>query len=507
MKWSQSLRRVIILNNFDTNIQRSNNLVIEGRAFVNGHYVNAQQDATFACYSPIDGRLLQHVTQSSTADVEQAVIAARLCFETGNWSRSSPRERKKILLAWAALLQVHFEELCLLETLDSGKPIQDVITCDLPLSIECLTWYAEAIDKFNGEYIPTDSDYLALVTREPTGVVAAIVPWNYPLLMAMWKIAPAIAVGNSVILKPSEKAPLTAIRIAQLAHQAGLPKGVFNVLPGDGKVGMWLSQHKDVDCVTFTGSGPTGRKIMHAAADSNLKRVWLELGGKTPHIILADCPDLNRASEAVANGIFMNMGEVCNAGSRLLVHRSLQDELLTRLADLAPTFYPDNPLDPKTKMGAIIDQTHLNRILQYIEHGRKEAKLLTGGRQVHQKSGGFYIEPTIFECTNPTATIAQEEIFGPVLSVMTFDDIEEAIMLANNTEYGLAAGLWTADTNSAHFLAKKIRAGTIWVNCFDEPSDMNFPFGGYKQSGNGRDKSLHALEKYTELKTTIFRIR
>lgn len=495
-----------MLNDFEINIKHADNLIIEGRAFINGHYVSSQKNTTFACYSPIDNRLLKDVTQCDPEDVEQAVICARQSFESGDWSCMAARDRKTVLLAWASLLKDHFDELCLLETLDSGKPIQDVINCDLPLSIECLTWYAEAIDKIHGECIPTNDAYLSLVTQEPIGVVAAIVPWNYPLLMAMWKIAPALAVGNSVILKPSEKSPLTAIRVAQLAHQAGLPRGVFNVLPGDGAVGMLLSQHRDVDCISFTGSGPTGRKIMHAAADSNLKRVWLELGGKTPHIIFDDCPDLDRAALSIANGIFMNMGEVCNAGSRLLVHRSLKDELIKRLTKIATTFYPENPLNPKTKMGAVIDQSHLNRILKYIDMGRKDSDLLIGGEVAHKKTGGFYIEPTIFDCADHTVKIAREEIFGPVLSVITFDDIDEAVMIANDTEYGLAAGLWTSDFNRAHVLAKKLRSGTVWINCFDEPSDMNFPFGGYKQSGNGRDKSLHALLKYVELKTTIFRI-
>lgn len=495
-----------MLNNHEQIKQHINKITIEGRAFINGRYCEAKDKATFACHSPIDGRLLQQVTECGQAEVDHAVMIARKCFQSGEWSRSTPRDRKNVLLAFADLLQENFVDLCLLETLDSGKPISDVINSDLPLSIECLRWYAEAIDKLWDEYIPTERQYLGLVAREPMGVIAAIVPWNYPLLMAMWKIAPALATGNSVLLKPSERSPLTALRIAHLAEKAGLPTGVLQVLPGSGRVGMLLSQHGDIDCVAFTGSGITGRKIMHAAADSNLKRVWLELGGKTPHIILADCPDIEKATQAVANGIFLNMGEVCNAGSRLLVHRSLKETVIQRLQTIAPRFYPGNPLDPATVMGALIDEIHLNRVLDYIKLGHKEAKLLLGGQQVHQDTGGYYIEPTIFDCENQAVTIAREEIFGPVLSVITFTDTAEAIRLANDTEYGLAAGLWTADMNQIHQIAQQLRAGTVWVNCFDEPADMSFPFGGYKQSGHGRDKSLHALEKYTELKATIIRL-
>jgi gamma-glutamyl-gamma-aminobutyraldehyde dehydrogenase len=308
------------------------------------------------------------------------------------------------------------------------------------------------------------------------------------------------------VLKPSEKSPLTAIRIAQLAHEAGIPAGVFNVVPGAGEPGKLLALHPDVDCLAFTGSTNVGKLIMQYAGQSNLKRVWLELGGKSPNIVMPDCADLDRAANAAAGAIFYNMGEMCTAGSRLLVHRDIKDVFLDKLIAAARGYTPGNPLDPKTSMGAIVDQVQLDRVLGYIEAGRAESKLLLGGGRVKQESGGYYIEPTIFD-TQADAKIAREEIFGPVLSVITFDTAEEAIRIANNSEYGLAAAVWTSNLTTAHEMARSLRAGTVWVNCYDEGGDMNFPFGGYKQSGNGRDKSLHALEKYTELKSTLVRLR
>jgi gamma-glutamyl-gamma-aminobutyraldehyde dehydrogenase len=325
--------------------------------------------------------------------------------------------------------------------------------------------------------------------------------------MASWKFGPALAAGNSVVLKPSEKSPLTAIRVAQLAHEAGIPAGVFNVVPGGGDPGKLLALHHDVDCLAFTGSTNVGKLIMQYAGQSNLKRVWLELGGKSPNIVLPDCPDLDRAAKTAAGAIFYNMGEMCTAGSRLLVHRDIKDVFLDKLVAAARSYAPGNPLDPKTSMGAIVDQVQLDRVLGYIEAGRAEAKLVHGGTRVQQESGGFYIEPTVFDVSTPDAKIAREEIFGPVLSVITFDTIDEAVKIANDSDYGLAAAVWTANLTTAHEVSRRLRAGTVWVNCYDEGGDMNFPFGGYKQSGNGRDKSLHALEKYTELKSTLVRLR
>jgi gamma-glutamyl-gamma-aminobutyraldehyde dehydrogenase len=485
---------------------RARGLSIEGRAFVNGKYCDAADGSRYDCISPIDGRTLQSVARCGPLDVEQAVGVARSAFNSGVWSRLAPRARQQVLLRWAALIDEHADELGLLESLDAGKPITDAISGDVPAAVHCLRWFAEAIDKRVDELIPGDGRFLSMVTREPMGVVAAVVPWNYPLLMAAWKFAPALAMGNSVILKPSERSPLSVLLVARLGQQAGLPDGIFNVLPGFGDVGSALASHHQVDCVAFTGSGATGRRILHAAADSNLKRVWLELGGKSPNIVLADCPDLARAGAAAAAAIFSNMGEVCSAGSRLLVQRSIRDKLIDHVIEASRGYPPADPLDPSTAMGPLIDEAHLARVLGYIARGREEATLLTGGCRARIDSGGFYVEPTVFLGSDPAACIAREEIFGPVLTVLSFEDDEEAMALANGSDYGLAAAVWTADMRRAHTMAGALQAGTVWVNCYDELADMNLPFGGFKQSGNGRDNSLHALDKYAELKSTIVRL-
>ncbi|REE22196.1 gamma-glutamyl-gamma-aminobutyraldehyde dehydrogenase [Paraburkholderia sp. BL27I4N3] len=482
-------------------------LSIEGRAFIDGEYRDAESGRTFDCLSPIDGKLLAKVADSGSTDVDAAVAAARRAFDSGVWSGLNPRRRKAVLLRWAASIREHMDELALLETLDAGKPIADTTSVDVPGAAYCVEWFAEAIDKIGGEVAPADHHLVVLVTREPIGVVAAVVPWNFPILMASWKFGPALAAGNSVVLKPSEKSPLTAIRLAQLALDAGIPAGVFNVVPGAGEPGKLLALHHDVDCLAFTGSTNVGKLIMQYAGQSNLKRVWLELGGKSPNIVMTDCPDMDRAANAAAGAIFYNMGEMCTAGSRLLVHRDIKDVFLDKLIAAARSYTPGNPLDPNTSMGAIVDKVQLERVLGYIEAGRAEAKLLLGGARVKEETGGFYIEPTIFEIPASGAKVAREEIFGPVLSVITFDTVEEAIRIANDSEYGLAAAVWTSNLTTAHEVSRQLRAGTVWVNCYDEGGDMNFPFGGYKQSGNGRDKSLHALEKYTELKSTLVRLR
>ncbi|GGP26440.1 aldehyde dehydrogenase [Silvimonas amylolytica] len=487
--------------------ERAAALKIEGRAFIDGEFSDAASGKTFDCISPINGKVLTQVAHCGEADVDRAVAAARRSFEAGVWNGLGPRKRKEIMLRWAALLNEHMEEIALLETLDAGKPIGDTTTVDVPGAAYCVQWYAEAIDKVGGEISPVDPHLVGLVTREAIGVVAAVVPWNFPILMAAWKFGPALAAGNSVILKPSEKSPLSAIRVAQLAYEAGIPAGVFNVLPGFGDAGKQLALHMDVDCLAFTGSTYVGKQLMAHSGQSNLKRVWLELGGKSANIVMPDCPDMDRAVSAAAGGIFYNMGEMCTAGSRLLVHRSIKDEFIAKLVEKAKSWRPGNPLDPNTAMGAIVDNIQLDRVLSYIDTGRGEARLVTGGNRVLQETGGYYIEPTVFEVDSQEARIAAEEIFGPVLSVVTFDTLDEAIALANASEYGLAAALWTGNLTTAHEGARRLRAGTVWVNCYDEGGDMNFPFGGYKQSGNGRDKSLHALEKYTELKSTLVRLR
>ena len=481
-------------------------LKIEGRAFIAGEYCSAQDGKSFPCKNPANGVHLAEVSWCGKAEVERAVFAARQAFDSGTWSNLAPRERARILQRFAALIYEHRDELALLETLDAGKPIRDTLNVDIPGSAYCVEWFAEAIDKVLGEVAPMDPKMLGLVTREAIGVVAAIVPWNYPIMMASWKFGPALAAGNPVIIKPSEKTPLTAIRLAKIAQEAGLPSGVFQVLPGAGDVGTLLALHMHVDCVAFTGSTNVGKLIANYAAQSNLKRVWLELGGKSPNIILPDCPDLTQAAIAAAAGIFYNMGEVCSAGSRVLVHRDIKAQFLHELEVASARYYPQDPLNPCTQMGAIIDHLQYEKVLSYIEKGENEgATILFGGNPVHANTG-LFIEPTAFDCPSPDLSICTEEIFGPVLSVLTFDKEEDAIRVANDTEYGLAAAVWTSNISRAHRIAKRLRAGTIWVNCYDEGGDMNLPFGGFKQSGNGRDKSLHALEKYSELKSTLIKL-
>lgn len=483
---------------------QSTDLVVEARAFIAGAYVGASDGETFAVHSPIDGRALAQVALCRAPDVDRAVAAARGAFQGGGWAELMPRQRKAALLRWAALLRAHAEELALLETLDTGKPIADTTAVDIPSAIYCLEWFAELVDKVAGEVPACDPQFFGTVTREPVGVVAAIVPWNYPLLMAAWKFAPALAAGNSVILKPSEKSPLSALRIAGLAREAGIPEGVFNVVPGDGETGRLLSLHPHIDCLAFTGSGAVGRQISRNAADSNLKRVWLELGGKSANIVMADCPDLRRAAQAAAAAVFSNMGQVCSAGSRLLVQRSIAEAFIAELLEAARAYLPGDPLDPASVTGSLIDDAQYQRVRHYIELGKREARLLLGGEGCAVVPGGHYLQPTIF-ATDATSRIACEEVFGPVLSVIEFDELDDAIALANASEYGLAAAFWSADLGAIRRASRGLRAGTVWVNCYDELLDMNFPFGGFKESGNGRDNSVHALDKYSELKSTIIR--
>lgn len=483
--------------------ERAQAIRCDGRALINGERVWAQDGAVFANRSPVDGRALGDVARCSGQDVERAVMVARSAFEDRRWAGQAPAQRKRVLIKFADLLLKHSDELALLETLDMGKPIKYSQVVDVRGASNCLRWYGEAVDKIYDEIAPTADSALALITREPVGVVAAIVPWNYPMLMASWKIAPALAAGNSVILKPSEKSPLTALRMGELALEAGIPPGVFNVLPGYGnEAGSALALHMDVDCIAFTGSTRVGKQILQYAGQSNLKRAWTELGGKSANIVCADCPDLDAAVRAAVGSIYFNQGESCNAPSRLFVEASVKEQFLEKALALVPGFAPADPLDESTVMGAIVDQIQFNSVLGYIESGVHDgAKLLAGGHAVLGETGGTYITPTIFDQVTPTMKIAREEIFGPVLSVLSFTDLNEAIRQANASSYGLAAGLWTGDLRKAHKGARALRAGTVHVNQYDD-DDMTVPFGGYKQSGNGRDKSLHAFDKYTELKTT-----
>ena len=481
----------------------SKTLAPRTQAFIDGKYRPAASGATFDCINPANGEVIAKVASCDRADVDAAVASARKAFEGGAWSRRAPAARKKVLQRFAELIRKHREELALTETMDMGKPISDSMKIDIPAAANCIAWYAEAIDKVYDEVAPTGHDTLALITRESVGVVAAIVPWNFPLLMASWKLGPALATGNSVILKPSEKSPLTALRVAELAMEAGLPEGVLNVVPGFGATaGEALALHMDVDCVAFTGSTRTGKRMLEYSGQSNMKRVWLECGGKAPNVVLGDVADVERAATAAAFGIFFNQGEMCSAASRLVVHESVKDAMLEKIIEIGKSMSPGDPLDPKTRLGAIVDQVQLNAVMGYIESGKQEgAEVRLGGNLALRDSGGFFVEPTVFADVRPGMKIAREELFGPVLSTITFSDVEEAVKIANDVSYGLTAAVWSRDISKAHRVARRLRAGTVYVNCYDA-DDITVPFGGFKQSGNGRDKSLHAMDKYTELKTT-----
>ncbi|WP_027857182.1 aldehyde dehydrogenase [Marinobacterium jannaschii] len=471
------------------------------QAYINGADCPALSSNTAPIYNPATGELLAEVADCGPEDADQAVTIARNTFESGIWSGLAPTQRKNVLLRWADLMQQHAEELALMETLNVGKPISDSTNVDIPGAINCFRWTAEAIDKVYEQIAPTGHDTLALVTRLPLGVVTAIVPWNYPLSTTAWKLAPALATGNSVILKPDPKTPFTALRIAQLASEAGLPDGVLQVLPGDGiNLGKHLSLHPDIDGQTFTGSTAVGKLLTQYSGQSNLKRTFLELGGKSANIVFADANLKKAAALAVIAG-FYNSGQTCTAGTRLLVEESIYDEFLQMVLAKAKRWVPGNPLDPATPMGPVIDQKQLDTIQNYVRIGLEEGARLVLGGEVIETEGGFYHQPTIFADVNNQMRIAREEIFGPVISVIPFKDRDDAIAIANDSPYGLAGAVWSNNINTAHKVAAAIRTGTMGINNYFG-GDMTVPFGGFKESGNGRDKSIHAMDDYTELKTT-----
>lgn len=481
---------------------RAGQIGFRGKAFIDGKFVDAASGKTFDSINPATGEVLTAVAECDAADIDLAVAAGRRAFEDGRWSRMAPADRKAVLLKLADLIRTNLEEMALLDSLDMGKLVTDAATVDAPGSAHFFQWYAEAIDKVYDEVAPTGPGDLALVSRVPLGVVGAVTPWNFPLDMATWKSAAALAAGNSVVLKPAEQSPLSALRLAELAAEAGVPDGVFNVVPGFGHTaGQALGLHMDVDCLAFTGSTMIGKKFMEYSGQSNLKQVWPETGGKSPNLIFADCEDLDAAADMAAFGIFFNQGEVCSANSRLYIERSVKDAFVEKMIARAAAMQPGDPLDPASKMGAIVDEKQTQGIMRFVENGKQTANLVAGGNRTYVEGKGCFVEPTIFDDVAHDDPLARDEIFGPVLSVIPFDSEDEAVRMANDSIYGLAASVWSDNLSRALRVAERLHVGTVSVNTVDALSAQT-PFGGMKQSGFGRDLSLHSLEKYTALKTT-----
>ena len=482
---------------------RARELQPEGRHFIDGDFVASSDGRTFDKRNPATNASLAEVARGSRADVDRAVASAQRAFRDGVWSQMAPRERMAVLYRFAELIERHGDEFALLDVLDMGKTISEMITSDVPASVECFQYFGETIDKIEGSVTNTAHDAFHVILRQPLGVVGCIVPWNYPLMMAAWKVAPALAAGNSVVLKPAEQSPLSAGLLARLFVEAGGPPGVLNVVHGFGEeVGEALALHNDVAKIGFTGSVEIGKKMMVYAGQSNMKRVTTECGGKTPQIIMDDVADLDRAVEYAVNGIYGNQGEVCNAGSRLLVHSSIADDFVARFRSVASSAYvPGDPLDPATTLGSLVNHEQQERVLGYIDIGRNEgAQVALGGGTPAELQPGAFVEPTLFTDVRNDMRIAREEIFGPVGAVLAFDTLDEALAIANDSLFGLAASIWTSHVDTAHRFARDIEAGVVWVNCFDH-GDMTQPWGGYKQSGNGRDKCFQSVLDHTQTKS------
>ncbi|MGI9462211.1 MAG: aldehyde dehydrogenase [Alphaproteobacteria bacterium] len=482
--------------------KKAKSLKLDTKAFINGKFVDALSGKTFKTINPATEEVIVEVAECDKQDVDVAVRAARQAFTGGAWSKMLPSDRKTILLKWADLIEKHQELFALIETLDMGKAISYAYNDDIPFSFGTIRWYAEAVDKIYDEITPTpDNNAIAMIRREAVGVVGAVVPWNFPLQMAVWKLAPALAAGNSVVLKPAEQSPLSALLAAKLASEAGLPDGVLNVITGFGETcGKAMGLHVDINVIAFTGSTEVGKYFLEYSGQSNMKAVWLECGGKSPNLVFADA-DLEMAADNAARGIWYNQGEVCSANSRLLVENKIKEKFIAMLMERGQKNYmPKDPLDPTSMMGAVLDGKQHKQILNYIDSGKQSAKLVMGGNPVKIDGKGFFVEPTIFDNVKNDMKIAQEEIFGPVLSVIGFDSDDEAVSLANDSIYGLAGSVWTNNLSRAHRMADTVHVGTLSINNVDA-GGFTMPFGGFKQSGFGRDLSLHSFDKYTALKT------
>jgi 4-(gamma-glutamylamino)butanal dehydrogenase len=488
--------------------QKAEALTLDGRAFIAGQRCSAASNETFQTVNPSTGTVLAEIAKCDAKDVDRAVAAARETFESGVWSKATPAQRKAVLLRLAQLIEDNTEELALLEALEAGKPVSECLGLDIPESAACIRWHAEVTDKRYDALSPSGASVVSMITREPIGVVGAVLPWNFPALMLAWKIGPALSVGNSVIVKPAEQTSLSTLRIAELASEAGVPPGVFSVVTGFGEsAGQALGRHADVDLIAFTGSTETGKRFLRYSADTNLKRVVLECGGKNPQVVLPDVTNLDAVAEQAVAAAFWNMGENCSAGSRILVPASLKGQFLEKIQTVLEGWKTGDPLDPDVKLGSLIEEAHYQKVLGHIEKAKSEgARLVCGGKATRTDTGGWFVEPTIFDGVTPEMSIARDEVFGPVVCVIEYADVDEAVRIANDTCYGLAASLWTDNVNLAHKIAARIRAGTVTVNCFGE-GDLSTPFGGFKQSGfGGRDKSVYAHDQYCELKTTWLKL-